>query len=57
MDKTPRLIKWQRITIAVLFLASLLMAFAAGYQARRSEARLKENQQLQLRVSECEAEM
>ena len=56
MDKTTKLIQWQRITIAALFLATLLMASAAGYQTRRSEARWKENQQLQLRVSEYEAE-
>ncbi|MES2459726.1 MAG: hypothetical protein V4671_04025 [Armatimonadota bacterium] len=55
-DTTTRLIKWQRITISVLFLAFISTALAAGYQAHLSEARLKENRQLRQRVSQYETE-
>jgi hypothetical protein len=57
MDRTTRLIRWQRITIAVLFLAFLSTAFAAAYETRRSEARLKDVRRLRQQVSEYEAEM
>lgn len=42
MDKTTRLIGWQRITIGLLFLTAVVMAFSGGLQSRRqyrSEAR------------------
>jgi hypothetical protein len=56
MEKTTRLIRWQRITIFVLFLAFLSMAFASSYQARKSEIRLQESERWRQRVIQYEAE-